>query len=140
MAACGEPGEDAAREPTAAPQRQKRQRHGQAVVAGEGDDAIGDGGGAHDGRPGRYLLYVESLAEGSPDVEMLERVVVGDESDPRVIDAVVERIRTSEALDRAVDIANEYVADAVERLEVVRDPDVRSRLRELLDLTISRSA
>lgn len=86
------------------------------------------------------MLYVESLAEGSPDVEMLERVVVGDESDPRVIDAVVERIRTSEALDRAVDIANEYVADAVERLEVVRDPDVRSRLRELLDLTISRSA
>jgi geranylgeranyl pyrophosphate synthase len=86
------------------------------------------------------MLYVESLAEGSPDVETLERVVVGDEADPQVIDAVVERIRTSEALDRAIDIANEYIADAVERLEVVRDEDVRFRLRELLDLTISRSA
>lgn len=86
------------------------------------------------------MLYVEALPEGSDDVETLERVVVGDETDPEVIDAVIERIRHSDALDRAIDIANGYVDDAIERLDVVRDTNVRARLRELLDLTISRSA
>ncbi len=86
------------------------------------------------------MLYVESLPEGSAEIETLERVVVGDESDPQVVEALVGRIRDSDALDRAIDIANEYVADAIERLDVVRDIEVRSRLRELLDLTISRSA
>jgi geranylgeranyl pyrophosphate synthase len=86
------------------------------------------------------MLYVESLPEGAAEVETLERVVIGDETDTEVIDALVERIRASDALDRAIGIANEYVADAIERLEVVDDPDVRFRLRELLDLTISRSA
>ncbi len=85
------------------------------------------------------MLYVESLPEGSTEVETLERVVVGDEKDPQVVDALVDRIRGSDALDRAIDVANEYVADALERLAVVRDPGVRARLRELLDLTISRS-
>jgi geranylgeranyl pyrophosphate synthase len=86
------------------------------------------------------MLYVDTLPEGSSDVETLERVVVGDETDAAVIDAVVDRIRSSDALDRAIAVANGYVADAIERLSVVRDPDVRSRLRELLDLTVSRSA
>jgi geranylgeranyl pyrophosphate synthase len=86
------------------------------------------------------MLYVEALPEGSDDVETLERVVVGDETDPEVIDAVIERIRHSDALDRAIDIASGYVDDAIERLDVVRDTNVRARLRELLDLTISRSA
>jgi geranylgeranyl pyrophosphate synthase len=86
------------------------------------------------------MLYVEALPDSSADIETLERVVVGDVTDSGVIDGVVERIRRSDALDRATDIANGYIADAVERLDVVRDDEVRGRLRELLDLTVSRSA
>lgn len=86
------------------------------------------------------MLYVESLPEDSGDVETLERVVVGEETDTATIDAAVDRIRRSDALDRAIGIANGYVTDAIARLDVVRDPDVRFRLRELLDVTISRSA
>lgn len=86
------------------------------------------------------MLYVESLQDGSDDYEMLERVVVGDETDEIVIDAIVDRIRASGALDRATDVANEYVASATRRLDVVRDPEVRAHLSELLDLTVSRSA
>ena len=85
------------------------------------------------------MLFADALPEGSSDVETLERVVVGDETDADVIDAVVERIRASDALDRATAVANEYVADAFDRLDVVRDPAVRARFEELLDLTISRS-
>jgi geranylgeranyl pyrophosphate synthase len=86
------------------------------------------------------MLYVESLPDGSDDIETLERVVVGDETDAAIIDAVVDRIRLSDALDRAIDIANEYVDSAIGRLDVVRNEDVHARLRELLDLTITRSA
>lgn len=86
------------------------------------------------------MLYVETLPEDSAEIELLERVVVGDETNPQAVDALVDRIRGSAALDRAIDVANEYVASAIAHLDVVRDPDVRARLRELLDLTISRSA
>jgi geranylgeranyl pyrophosphate synthase len=86
------------------------------------------------------MLYVEALPETSDDVETLERVVVGEETDAATIDAAVDHIRRSDALDRAIEIANGYISDALSRLDVVRDPDVRFRLRELLDLTISRSA
>jgi geranylgeranyl pyrophosphate synthase len=86
------------------------------------------------------MLFAESLGDHSTDRETLERVVVGDETDSAVIDEIVGRIRASDALDRASAVASEYIESATRRLEVVRDPDVRGHLHELLDLTVSRSA
>ena len=86
------------------------------------------------------MMFAESLAAGSDDLEMLERVVVGDETDVALIDRIVDRIRASDALDRAVAVANEYVESANQRLDVVRDPETRRQFEEVLDLTVSRSA
>jgi geranylgeranyl pyrophosphate synthase len=85
------------------------------------------------------MLYVESLSDGSDEIETLQRVIVGDLDDGALVDAIVGRIRASGALDRATDVANAYIASALRRLDVVRDPEVRAHLREVLDLTVSRS-
>lgn len=86
------------------------------------------------------MLYADALPQGSPDLELLERVVVGDETNDDVINRLVERIRESDALDRAIEVANEYVASAHKRLDVVRDDETRHHLEEVLELTIARSA
>lgn len=86
------------------------------------------------------MLFARSLDQNSADMESLERIVVGDETDDSAINQVVDRIRTSGSLDRAIDVAHDYVTSAHRRLDVVRDADTRRLLEEVLDLTVDRSA
>lgn len=85
------------------------------------------------------MIYADQLPDSSADIELLERVVVGDETNESVIDELVERIRASGSLNEATDVADSYIEGALSRLDVVSNEEVRSHLRELLDLTISRS-
>lgn len=86
------------------------------------------------------MIFAEQMDDDSADLELLERVVAGDETDALVIDEVVEEIRASDALHRATEVANAYIESANDRLEVVRDAETRGYLREILDLTVTRSA
>jgi geranylgeranyl pyrophosphate synthase len=85
------------------------------------------------------MLYAATLAEDSPEREVLERIVAGEETDDAVIDTIIEAIRASGAIDRAEQIAGEYSASARARLRVVRDETVRRQLDEIVDLTLIRS-
>jgi geranylgeranyl pyrophosphate synthase len=86
------------------------------------------------------MLFADTLPDGSSELETLERVVVGDETDNAVIDAIVDDIRESGALDRASDVATSYIESATTRLAVVQDFETRNQLQDLLDMTVSRSA
>ncbi len=86
------------------------------------------------------MLFAETFPAGSNELETLERVVVGDETDNTVIDGIVDAIRESGALERASDVAATYIESATARLNVVEDFETRSQLQELLDMTVSRSA
>ncbi len=85
------------------------------------------------------MIYAQSLPADSAERETLERIVVGDEIDDAVIDSVVGRIRESGALEAATAVADDYVASAGDRLDVVRDDGIRSHLRDLLAITVARS-
>lgn len=86
------------------------------------------------------MYFAQSLEAGSLEMETLERVVVGDETDDAVINQIVDRIRLSDSLDRAIGVANSYVESARKRLDVVRDPETRHHLEEILELAVERSA
>lgn len=86
------------------------------------------------------MMFVDQLHENSPERETLERVVVGDETDTRVVDDLVEQIRSSDALDRASEVADTYIESANQRLVTVRDAETRGYFEEILDLAVSRTA
>lgn len=85
------------------------------------------------------MLYAAGLPEGSPDREILELIIAGEETRDDVIDGVIDVIRSSGAIERAERIAGEYSASARDRLRVVRDDTVRRYLDEIVDLTLIRS-
>lgn len=86
------------------------------------------------------MLYAETLQADPAKLEILERIVVGDETDATVIDGIVEDIRASDALDRAAAVARMYIESGTRRLDVVRDPEVRAHLESLLHMSVSRTA
>lgn len=86
------------------------------------------------------MIFAETLSNGTDELETLERVVVGDETDDAVINQIVDTIRESDALEQATAVASSYVDSAMERLSVVADVDTRGQLQELLEMTVSRSA
>lgn len=86
------------------------------------------------------MLFVDQLDEASAEREMLERVVVGDETDTAVVDALVERIRSTDALDRATEVATTYIESANQHLQSIRDTETRGYFEEILELTVSRTA
>lgn len=86
------------------------------------------------------MMFVDQLPDDSADLDLLERVIVGDETDELAVNQLVDRIRTSGALDQATAVADSYIERATSRLEVVRDNETRAHLLEMLELTLSRKA
>ncbi len=86
------------------------------------------------------MYYLEGLDEGSNESELVEQIVAGDETRDAVVHDLVDAIRESGALETAIQTAEDYIASARVRLEVVRDPDVRQHLEEILDIAVSRTA
>ncbi|CAN5342482.1 MAG: polyprenyl synthetase family protein [Chloroflexota bacterium] len=86
------------------------------------------------------MIYVSRLEAGSPETDVLARVIAGEEESDDEILEVVLAIRRSGALDEASDIAHGYLDSARASLSVVEEPETREWLEELLDLAIRRSA
>lgn len=109
----------------------------------EGTETLGKPAG-NDLKQGVVTVPVMIFAEGlGPDDEMrrtIEGIIAGDVTDQARIDAVVAEIRASGALDAAEEVASDYVEAARSRLGVVRDPQTRDFLAQVLDLAVVRSA
>lgn len=86
------------------------------------------------------MLYAATLPAGSSEAEDLRAVVSGDRDDSAVIDAVVARIRTSDALAQAVGIAQAYSERAKSHLVAVPDAETRDLLSQVADFAVARSA
>jgi geranylgeranyl pyrophosphate synthase len=84
------------------------------------------------------MLFLESASPQT--AETLERIVTGDEISDDVMNDIVDQIRASDALDRAESSANDYIIQAESRLDVVKDQVTRGFLRDLLHMSIVRSA
>ncbi len=86
------------------------------------------------------MIYVSGLEPEAGEMEMLKRVVAGEETRDEAVNQVVTRIRASGALAEASEIAQTYLDDARARLASVEDPQTRDWLDELLELALRRSA
>jgi geranylgeranyl pyrophosphate synthase len=84
------------------------------------------------------MLFLESASPQT--AETLERIVTGDESSDDVVNDIVDQIRASGALDRAESSANDYIVQAESRLDVVKDQETRGFLRDILHMSVVRSA
>jgi len=84
------------------------------------------------------MLFAQTAS--AADMAILESIVSGDETDDSVIDAIVNEIRLSGALDVAEAEAVVYTRSAEARLAVVEDAETRSYLLALLNLAVDRSA
>lgn len=85
------------------------------------------------------MIYASRLEANSPELDILERVIAGEEECDDHIDQVLVNIRRSGALDEASEIAQGYLESARDRLTVVRDEETREWLEELLDLSVRRT-
>jgi geranylgeranyl pyrophosphate synthase len=94
-------------------------------------DELGKPAG-HDLRQGTVtlptLLFAQLTAAGSPDEELLNFVVTDDDVQDSDISALIERIRSSGAIDSAMAAVAEYQERALARLDVIPDPTARQLL------------
>ncbi len=86
------------------------------------------------------MMFASRLEAGSREMDVLARVIAGEEESNDEILEVVLEIRRSGALDEASEIANGYLDSARTCLNVVEEPQTREWLEELLDLAVQRTA
>ncbi|MBA2290206.1 MAG: polyprenyl synthetase family protein [Chloroflexia bacterium] len=86
------------------------------------------------------MMFASRLEAGSREMDVLARVIAGEEESTDEILEVVLEIRRSGALDEASEIANGYLDSARTCLNVVEEPQTREWLEELLDLAVQRTA
>jgi geranylgeranyl pyrophosphate synthase len=107
----------------------------------EGTQTLGKPAG-NDLRQGVITLPVMYfLEQASTDQRAaVASVVLGDETDDDVIDALVGDIRSSGALAAAEGDATNYIASAQSRLDVVGDAETRTMLAQVLHSAIDRTS
>lgn len=88
------------------------------------------------------MLYAAGLPAHSADHALLERLASGEgDSVPgEDIDALVDRIRASGALEETVSIASGFVESANRHAAVVPDPETREMLADVAERSVNRSA
>lgn len=109
----------------------------------EGTETLGKPAG-NDLKQGVVTVPVMIFAEAlDPESEMrntIEGIIAGEITDQERIDTVVAEIRSSGALETAEQVAADYVEAARSRLSIVKDPQTRDFLSQMLDLAVVRSA
>ena len=109
----------------------------------EGTDTIGKPAG-NDIRQGvvtiPVMLFAETLPAEDSTRRTIESIIAGEITDDETIDGVVKKIRASDALARAEEIAASYVHRARQRLHAIPDPESRSFLNDVLDLAVIRTS
>ncbi|MCC6316038.1 MAG: polyprenyl synthetase family protein [Thermomicrobiales bacterium] len=84
------------------------------------------------------MLYAAQLAAESPEARRLEAIIGGDNDDEADITALIADVRTSGALDTALDVATGYAERAKVNAAIVPDPETRGMLEQLADLAWNR--
>ncbi len=85
------------------------------------------------------MLLAERLSPQSPEMQTLEAVISGDETDDAVIDDLVARIRQTDVLEASEERATYYTDRARHRISVVPDEEIRDFLFDILDLAVVRN-
>jgi geranylgeranyl pyrophosphate synthase len=86
------------------------------------------------------LIYASGLTQTSEPAIRLEAVVSGEVDEPSEVDRVVEEIRSSGALEAAMDEAVRFAARSKTHLAAASDPEVRDMLEQVADVVCERSA
>ncbi len=86
------------------------------------------------------IIYASGLTQASQAAVRLEAVVSGEIDEPSEVDQVIEDIRSSGALDAAMDEAISFAARAKAHVVAVPDRDVRDMLEQVADVVCERSA
>ena len=76
------------------------------------------------------LIFAGRLAAGSPDEELLDHVITGDEVEDGDVSELILRIRASGAIEESIETAQRYQDRALERLSVVPIAEARDLLAE----------
>lgn len=86
------------------------------------------------------MIYAARFPEGTPERTLLERLALSEaEIIPgEEIDALVDRIRLSGALEETVSVAAEFVDSAKRHADVVPDSETRAMLLDVADLAVNR--
>jgi geranylgeranyl pyrophosphate synthase len=85
------------------------------------------------------MLYWQSLDPESPEGQRLAAVASGESDRAADFAAVIEAVRESEAIERALATAESYVERAKQRLSVVPDAETRSNLAQIADYMLIRT-
>jgi geranylgeranyl pyrophosphate synthase len=86
------------------------------------------------------IIYASGLTEASDAAMRLEAVVSGDFEDPSEVERVVEEIRTSGALEAAMDEAIRFAARSKTHVAATPDREIRDMLEQVADVVCERSA
>jgi geranylgeranyl pyrophosphate synthase len=85
------------------------------------------------------LLFAQRISPGSAEQRLLDRVITGDDVADDDIAELIERIRTSGAVDDARAEAQRYQTQALERLAVVPHADTRDLLGNWAEQALASS-
>ncbi len=86
------------------------------------------------------MLFAAQLPGDAPERATIEAIVSGEERDEARIQAIVDAIRSSDAIVRAEDVAAAFADRARARLHILPDPETRAMLRDVVELAVSRSS
>jgi geranylgeranyl pyrophosphate synthase len=86
------------------------------------------------------MLFTQRIPPKSPQMQTLEAVVSGDETNDTVIDELISTIRQSGVLEECETRATYYTDQARHRINVVPDEETRDFLFDTLDLAVVRSS
>jgi geranylgeranyl pyrophosphate synthase len=86
------------------------------------------------------IYYLQMVEPGSPEWRDVQAIVDRSNQGDEFVASVLDKIRDSGAVERALERAHRYIAQARERLNVVPDPDTRDLLFELADQAVRRTS
>ena len=86
------------------------------------------------------IIYASGLTRSSQAAIRLEAVVSGESSEPPAVNAVVEEIRESGALEAAMDEANHFATRSKTHVAAAPDPEVRDMLEQIADIVCQRTS
>lgn len=85
------------------------------------------------------MLYLEQ-ADGHPSATLVRRIVDGEQVSEEDVQSATTVISKSDAIDRSLESANRYLADAIQRLETVPDRRVAAKLEVIARSAVDRIA
>ncbi len=86
------------------------------------------------------IYYLQMLEPGGAEWRDVQSIVDRSRQDEAFVADVLDKIRESGAVERAITRANDYIDQAKRRLDVVPDPETRELLIELAETSVRRES